>query len=335
MAGTQYERIMDWTTAGRARLVDERGDEIRALLTFAFRRDYDSYQLKSFGFRGDDPFTEAVEWSIQRFATVELHPDKCTPTFRLFTQPRFWLAQKVGRSGYLRLKHAQNGPKPSDPAELERAGHPTPDNAPTHAAVTTASPERMGEAGKRLSETLRQLAARTCADLVDYWLIATFKWRARWLGWTDTAVVENAPPKKKTRSFYKHDAQFRFQCLHWALIEEGNTSAPALVVRESMFRPCVNEPPYRQADDIVASLLPLSTVTGPRTIGKLRRAGLAKLLLRLAGRAETPADETGKIEHTVLRLSLSPTTVHALDLERHQGLSERLRALKPSLEEEP
>jgi len=320
MGRRQYEPIKDWSRAGRVRLVEERGDELRALLRLGFAAFYDGQDLAPFGFHGDDPVGDAVEWSIQRFCTADLDPTRCTPTFRLFTEARFWLAQKVGRKAYLRIMSTRAAAHRADPSASTANEDPEP----------RIAPEVLDDLRSRLGRTLQQLAARTCADLVGYWLRGMRRLLAEWFGWQGDGEVETAAPSKKKHSFHVHDALFRFQCLHGALVPETGAPIPLVAVRESMFRACENRPPYRQPDEAVAPFLPGGSVTGPRSIGKLRRAGLADLLGKLLDRLARPAfDVREELEGVLLRRSLSSTTVHALDLERRPDLLDRMRNLPP------
>jgi len=321
MGDPHYESIVDWSHEGRARLVEQRGDEIRALLRLAFGIFCDRRALEPFGFRGEDPIDEAVEWSVARFATGELDPERCTPTFRIFTEVRFWLAQKVGTIAYSRIMRTR--------AEIQHADPPEPSREPND--EPGRSHEVLDAMHRRLARTLQQLAARTCADLVGYWLGGTRRLRSAWFGWSATIELDNANASKKQRSFHAHDAMFRYQCLHQGLIPDADGSPPTVAARESMFRSCENRPPYRRPDEEVALLLPAARVTGPRSVGKLRRAGLAAILGQLFAFFERDAkDEQEALERVFLRTSLSATTIHALDLERRDDLLTRVKSLPPA-----
>ena len=317
MADRSYERIRDWSRDGRARLVEERGDEIRALLAVAFTTFFERHELGPFGFHDDEPMAQAVAWSVDRFRTADLDPRRLgEASFRIFTQPAFWLSQKVTVAGYRRVIRTPAGPPRTEPAAEE----------PSDSSPGTSLALR--EFGAGIARSLRQLAARTCADLVGYWLRATGRVRADWFGWTGDGEIASPAPSKKKRSFHAHDALFRFQCLHHALVDDGSAGAPTIAVRESMFRSCNNRPPYRRPDPEVAPLLPAGSVTGPRSVGMHRRAGLAVLVVRLVQRLELPAgSEHAGLERAFLRRSLSATTIHALDLERRPDVAERLAAL--------
>lgn len=188
-------------------------------------------------------------------------------------------------------------------------------------------------------ETLRELRHRTCASLVGHWLRGTARVRARYLGWpAEAGEQEEAPAhvSKKARSFHTHDAQFRFQCLQAQLVTDGEASPGLIAVRESMFAPCEDRPPYRRPDSDVARHLPTALLTGPRAVGMLRREGLGVLLARLATQLETrwrdlSSTARDRLELLFLRSALAPTTVHALDLDRRGDVVERIRAL-PAME---
>lgn len=321
MGDQHYESIVDWSREGRSRLVEQRGDEIRALLRSAFRSFYEGRELEPFGFRSEDPVDEAVEWSVARFATGELDPERCTPTFRVFTEVRFWLAQKVGAMAYRRIMQTR--------AEVQHAELPVPSREPN--VEHGRSSEVLDAMQRRLARTLHQLAAHTCADLVGYWLGGTRRLRSDWFGWNVTSEIENESASKKQRSFHAHDAMFRYQCLQQGLIPDADGSDPTVAVRESMFRPCANRPPYRRPDEEVALLLPAARVTGPRSVGKLRRAGLAAILGQLFAFIDRAANDEWEImERVLLRKSLSATTIHALDLERRDDLLKRVKSLPPA-----
>jgi hypothetical protein len=97
-----YESIEDFGVEARTRLVDTRGDEIRLLLDSAFSDFVDAepdVSLAAFGFHGDDPIVDAVRWAMDRFASADLDVSRIHPgsrSFRIFTEVRFWLAQKAG-----------------------------------------------------------------------------------------------------------------------------------------------------------------------------------------------------------------------------------------------
>jgi hypothetical protein len=323
MGDPHYESIVDWSHKGRACLIQQRGDEIRALLRLAFGSFCERRALEPFGFRSEDPLDEAVEWSVARFATGELDPERCTPTFRIFTEVRFWLAQKVGTRAYIRIMRTRVEARYADPPEVQREPNDEPGR----------SYEVLNAMHRRLARTLQHLAARTCSDLVGYWLGGTRRLRSAWFGWTATIEIEieNASASKKQRSFHVHDALFRYQCLHQGLVPDADGSAPTVAVRESMFRSCENQRPYRRPDEEVAPLLPAAHITGPRSVGKLRRAGLAAILGRLFALFDGDAKgEQETLERVFLRTSLSATTVHALDLERRDDLLTRVKSLPPA-----
>jgi len=50
-----------------------------------------------------------------RFTTGELDPERCTPTFRIFTEVRFWLAYKVGATAYIWIMRTRAEVQHADP----------------------------------------------------------------------------------------------------------------------------------------------------------------------------------------------------------------------------
>lgn len=225
MAKTQiYDPIEDWSPEGRRRLVETRGDEIRALLDLAFTDFVDSQGvgLSAYGFYQDDPVGEAVEWAMDRFMAAELDPSRLHPgsrSFRLFTEARFWLHQKVGRNGYARIQSGSVGAYAQYAKDDEQQGV-EPESALAH--------EKVEAFGKRLAITLRTLRHNTCADLVGFWLGATKTLRREWFGWRELGEIskEVSGLSKKQRSFYGHDAMFRFLCFLHELVPPTETHRP-------------------------------------------------------------------------------------------------------------
>lgn len=309
-----FEAIVDWSPEGRRRLVEERGLEIRLLLDQAFSDYADQRELGWYGFRDRDPVAEAVEWALERFATIpEVDPAKLARGLRgfgLFVCAKWWLAQKVGKIGY----QARSALTISDIRGIE-----------VGAEVDSAAPILDGFA-QRLSGTLKELRDRTCDDLVGFWLEATEPWRRDWFGWRESAASSVGDGlSSKTRSFRAHDATFRFALLFRdGLVDQ---SPPHEVVTATMLSPCANEAPYRVPDREVAKVM-AARVSGPREVGQLRKAGTAALVLGLCALlARRPEEPVAHLEWTILRRSISPTTLHALDIEGTPGLGEAVTAL--------
>ena len=81
----EFAPIADWSPEGRRRLVEERGSEIRLELDETFSAYADQRELGWYGFRGTDPVDDAVEWALERFATLpELDPARLAPSLRGF-----------------------------------------------------------------------------------------------------------------------------------------------------------------------------------------------------------------------------------------------------------
>ncbi len=325
-----YDPIDDWTPEGRIRLVAARGDEIRALLDLAFTEFVETHEvgLSSFGFRGDDPVGEAVEWSMKRFVDADINPAHLHPgsrSLRLFTEARFWLHQKVGREGYGRLLAAPRSPE----VPREEAHDGGEEGGPDLSAIEAF--------GKTLALTLRTLGQRTCADLIGFWLEATRTLRREWFGWRDRGEVsgKGAALSKKTRSFYGHDAMFRFLCfLHDLVPPEPEELADRALLLTTL-SPCENTPPYRVPDGAVLPLLARLGVQGPREVAHLRKEGAKQCMRRCAERAFPRALATAAemLAAELTRQSLGPTTLHALGIEDDIPLREQIGALsKPSAE---
>lgn len=322
-----YLAISDWSTPGRAALLAGYEEEARALLDHAFTDFADSHGLAPFGFRGDDPVAEATEWCLERFRSAALSAEQipsAVQSFRIFTQVRFWLCQKVGRENYQRILGRETAARGAAASERESAGGP--------------SRALLNDCLARLAHTLRALHRRTCSDLVTYWLQGTAALRREWFGWRDPAAPALAVLSKKEKSYYVYHALFRFQCLYHQLLDEDQDTA-AVVAKRAFFCPCGNHPPYRCPDSEVAQVLPAESA-GRWALARLRRAGAAALLRRLLQRGAQPGLATAdRLDWVLLRRSLCATTLHALDLEAEEDLKMQLRLLPEEdivfTEEEP
>lgn len=316
-----YESIEDWSVDGRRRLADARGDEIRRLLDDGFTALLDAERdvsLAAFGFRGDDPVVEAIEWSIDCFATREIDPSKLTPgsrSFRLFTEARFWLAQKAGKQGYRSILAATRAPHRRSHDEARTAAQPISEDV-AHAF------------GAELAAALPGFHARTCADIVGFWLEGTKRVRRVWFSWEDSGELsdEAAVLSKKQRSFYAHDAMFRFLWCFCRLIPASQDESAERALELTCLSGCPNEPPYRVPDRLVVITLGLR---GSREVSRLRKDGarhfLNACLDRVAhNRMFVPRD---RFAVALTRKSLGPTTLHALGIEDDAALRARLAAV--------
>ena len=179
-----YELIEDFSAAARRQLVEARGDEIRLLLDSAFSDFVDAQpgvSLAAFGFRGDDPIAEAVSWAMDWFASTDLDMYRIhgrSRSFRIFTEVRFWLAQKAGRKGYSSLVGAP------------RLVQPDPEDTRTEAGAEANATSAFGD---ELAGTLPGFRDRTCADLVGFWLAGTKRLRRDWFGWRARAKPPTLP----------------------------------------------------------------------------------------------------------------------------------------------
>jgi hypothetical protein len=313
-----YEPILDFDVGARRRLVEARRDEILLLLDRAFSDFVDAepdVSLAAFGFRGDDPVAEVVAWAVERFASASLDPAQLHPrsrSFRLFTEVRFWLAQKVGRQAY---DHIINAGRRS---ETSRAA-PADDEV---AGATTAALEF----GAALAGEMPAFRDRTCADLVGFWLVGTKRLRRDWFGWREAGDVseEAASLSKKQRSLYAHDAMFRFLCCLHRLVPAASDARAEFVYELAALSGCPNAPPYRVAD---RAILPrIAGVAGPRVIARLRKEGAHRLVDACLVRAARVGAASAR-DHLMAmftRSSLGPTTLHALDLDGDEALRARV-----------
>lgn len=313
-----YKDITDWSTNGRARLVREHETEIRLLLDCAFTDFAEVHALAPFGFDANDPVSQAVEWSLARFQTMDLDANRlrqASRSFRLFTEARFWLAQKVGSVGYRRIIASQAAEQASELEPVDLKG----------SLVSSALLEAFLD---RLAGSLRQLFECTCSDIVFYWLHGTEKLRSSWFGWCSEPLPDRLLRSKKQRSLHVHDALFRFQVLHQRVLRQVDDEDMALLAASLAYlRGCANESPYRKSDAEVSRELEQRGHPKPTSVRRLREGGLSTLLSRLISRAEEGAQEPAEADQMLLANSLALTTLHALDLEGVSALRESLLQL--------
>ncbi|MCY1031458.1 hypothetical protein OV207_08325 [Corallococcus sp. BB11-1] len=312
----RYPEIDDLSKEGRARLVMAHRPVLAEMLRHSLELVAEPYGIEtlldSFGF---STVEEAVDWILDAFIEREFDWARLPANWRLFTRPRFWLAQRAGVLGFRR--------KMAEMEALRRRGQQLPENPPALSEGAAEEPSVEDELEQRrmrerLIATLRQLRDRTCASLVLWWLRATDGLRA---GWFDPPVppvgAENL--SKKSRSLFAHDALFRFQCIHQQLIQEAPARDMAQqLVREWLFRPCADVPPYRQSDAELARALPEGTPRPLRTIQQLRREGVAALIDRLIEAASVPPagkEEEALFEWILLKHSVARTTLTVFKLD--------------------
>lgn len=335
MRAEAYDPIDDWSREGRWLLVETRGDEIRALLDLAFSGfiDDEPTGLSAFGFHGDDPVSQAVEWAIDRFLASDLDPGKLHPgsrSLRLFTEVRFWLSQKVGRQGYTRILAAASSPEALRVETIAAGEEQDNERSDTiHAA--------MAALGRKLSRTLSSLNSRTCADIVGFWLEGTKALRCRWFGWRDRGEISEGGMRlsKKQRSFYAHDAMFRFLCCFHDLVPIDSDALATRTLELTTLSPCENVPPYRVLDRDVAPRLVAFGVKGPREVARLRKEGACACVRRCLERAASGESESvgERLSGELTRRSLGPTTLHALGIEDDVALREQMDAVCKPMED--
>lgn len=338
-----YPVIEDWSVEGRRALIEREAPRIRALLDQAFTDFCDDYELSRWGFRGDDAVAEAVEWCVERFcAEKPIDPEKLeagSRSFRLFTQPDWWLAQKATSRGHRARKAVP---------VLDRAAHSSgchdPDGGDVGPADRGPGSEGRGSSGRadagrraedrvadaldakrfpeRLRSTLRSLFARAAADLVSFWLIGTEAWRARTFGWSDPIPEPQVEANGKALSFRVHDALFRFQCIFLDLLEPGSESRRVVIA--TMFSGAPNEPPYRKADREVLRTLDGVEASGVRAVTRLRKDGSGELLLAILARVRRFPQ--GDHARDLGAESISKTTLWALEIADRSDLREAVES---------
>ena len=326
VAEMEYQIISHWTQEARARLVAEQGDEIRLLLDEAFFQFADSHGLAAFGFRQSDPIHEAVEWTVERFSHGNLKPEKIQDrSFRLFTKPSFWLAQKVGLQAYKCRMAELNGGLDYQIKQTLYFEHFAAQREGRSAEVV------LKQVGQKLAGALRVLRRRTCADLVGFWLRGTESLRKRLFGWKDSGSI-SPDGEKRSRSqktSHRYDALFRYFSIFHQLINKRSVTQEDRASLLGLFTPCENTPPYRNPDEAIAAELGLK---GGRQAAQARKKGTTALLARCLERVERePATEEEHLYHLFALGSFRTSTAGALKVT-DTDLKERLKRL-PTKEE--
>ena len=331
MHSAKMIRIDDWTPEARRTLLAAHEDAIRATLEAAFTEYADEHDLAPFGYHADDPVLEAVDDCVQRFASDRtIHPSRLDPedrSFRLFTRPKWWLAQKVGAQAYRRIR-GQRPQATGDAIEHVEAGHTRrrPDFGPPLDAFKS-----------RLASTLRELSSRTCHDVVLFWLTATAKLRTAWFGAgpalpPEPAALHGASPK--TRSFRLHGALFRFAVVHVGDFVSRESEATGRALAATLLSPCLNAPPYRVPDSTVALEWTASGVpSSEREVSELRKRGSGRELHALLSKlASTPDDVQARFDWIIVHSACTPTTLHALGIAGRGDLPSLIKQIR-SLDE--
>lgn len=298
-AEPRFRVIDDWSLAARAELATGDGDQIRALLDASFSTllDERDVSLARYGFnKTDDPVSEAVSWCMDRFATGDLDPAQIDPqhhSFRLFTQPGFWLAQKVGARAHAAIRHEQRRRVEVD----ERIDAASSDDAAEDARQSVSTLE------SDAVRTLPRLHASTCANMVTFWLQGTVKIRGEWFGW---AVEAPDPPVASASEASKRmaDALFRFLVLFWEMLAGPDRALSVQVCEASCFSPCKNAAPYW--NDPSEAARPLGVVAASDA-KRLRKDGVVALLGACVDRAHDPGTERGT--HPRLRAAFTRRTL--------------------------
>lgn len=323
--------ITDWSQPGRASLVQEHREVLALLLHQSLAQVAKPYGeqnlLDAFRFATLD---DAVDWCLERFATGNLEPRNLSRSWRLFTQARFWLSQREGVAGFKRKMQQLEAARRQDATRSESS-------EPGVEPVLDLDVQRFKE---RLAHTLSELRDRTCADLVTWWLRATEALRSHWFELPEPEPAHE-PQTKKDRSVRAHDALFRFACLFRKLILHEKEAVPSrLAVREWLFSPCRNAPPYRRTEEEIAAALPQRVPKEKRAIQRLRREGVSHLLHQLLSGLEVPVEPleaVARIEWQFLRESVTRTTLVAFDMDegRSPELERRIEALPPVARRHP
>jgi hypothetical protein len=329
-----YEPITDWSREGRAALYSRHRWEIEKLLWDAWESFASDYDLSRFFGKctGDEnEIDRATAWCITRFVSGDLDPAMLTDrSFRLFTHPRFWIAQKVGAEN-LKAVLARSRIDYEQPSDGHDGSSVPPwDRPQAHGQMPVDCTPNSPSLGidvqafcDRLGDTLAVLHRRTCHCIVFYWLHGTEDLREI-LGWyLPVGIPPNTPGRsRKDQSFHSHDAMFRFVCLFAELVPEDSPPASLRVAVLAMFTSCPDKRPYRNEDSDIHARDP-SLASSPRAVGKLRQEGCAELLDRALSLLERGPRLGEVLAVWFMRQSLSKTTVYALGLKERLDLRDR------------
>lgn len=323
-----HEPIIDWSREGRARLVQEQGDRMRALLEEAFETFLDDrgVGLAAFRFRTDDPVAEAVEWCVERFQSADIDPDQLhhgSSSWRLFTEVSFWLSQRETAAGYRRaLAHRKEG------SDVEEA--PSTDESPETVATRDIDARRVRE---RIIDGVSALRDTCCAALVGWWLIGSARQRRVWFANDDlvdewnAALTADHGRTSKERSFHIADALFRYLALFAGLVRrDGDESHRACV--QTWFDRCHDEPPYEAPRAAVRAAL---GGLPSRQMTTLRHDGVTTLIRRCVALTDRSWLEVDPLVNALSQSSLRLSLLHRFKIE-DDDLEARIRSLKGASE---
>lgn len=301
--------IEDWSLEGRRAFVEEHRWQIANALDKAFTtflEDNPVASLTEYGFgRDGDPITEAVEFCIDRFENGDIDESKIYPAHRgciLFTRVSFWLAQKVGKQAYKRIRDART----------------TRDNALDYEHVVvdedTPSAEESFETGVfsgRIAEVMPEFHERVGMDMLGAWLVGSAAMRRELFGWSDVSVTPSRWSSKE-RSFFIADALFRFLDVFFKEFEPAGELSTAHVAYDLCTRaPFDDAKNYRRLDATVGAELDL----GSREVTRARKGMVVELLRSRVD--ELAGDAIGFLEKLLIRSSLKRSIlhVHRIDLK--------------------
>jgi len=307
MAEVRYELIEDWSREARAKLVEARGNEIRLLLDEAFQRFFERPErsLAEFFPHGDDPFIEAVEWVVDRFVRMDLDPTRLNAgsgSFRLFTEVKFWLSQRLGEQGYKAWKGRTEA--------LRRAPMERIDREPADAGLE--ADVRHGDFHDRVAAALRALGRRTCPDLVMYWLVGTRRFCEDWFGLSGEGELSNTVPAAR-KSKIVADALFRYIALYTNVVDD-ESGGHTCVCQLTLFDGCPNSPPYRAKADLVIRRLRLQNT---KVFQRQLKAGVTVLAGSLVEQALVRSEDADEPPDVLLvRACLKGSLRHVYRIEQ-------------------
>ena len=300
--------IEDWSLEGRRAFIEEHRWSITFALDEAFTaflEDNPVASLTEYGFgRDGDPITEAVEFCIDRFENGDIDESKIYPAHRgciLFTRVEFWLAQKVGKQAYKRIRAERIAHANTMDHEHEAV------DEDTHSAGEMFANKEFTE---RLFAVMPLFVERVGRDMLGAWLVGTAGMRGALFGWDDMPPTPRHWSKKK-RSVLIADALFRLLDVYFEDLEPVDK----LCMDRAAYELCTRAPfddstNYRRSDRSVSDAF----ARGVREITRARKRAVVALSRKRLD--DLGGDDLSFWEQVLIRSSLRRSIVEAHRLDR-------------------
>lgn len=300
--------IEDWSLEGRRAFVEEHRWSIINALDEAFMTFLDGdvfANLEDFGFgKSRDPIKEAVDFCLERFENGDIDESKIYPAHRgcvLFTRVEFWLAQKVGKQAYKRIRAERIAHANTLVYEHEAVDKDTPSAGELFANR---------EFTERLFAVMPVFVERVGRDMLGAWLVGTAGMRGALFGWGD---VPQTPPhwSDKKRSVLIADALFRLLDVYFKDLEPVDDLSMDRAAYELCTRaPFDDSTNYRRSDRSVGDVL----ARGVREITRARKRAVVALSRKRLD--DLGGDNLSFWEQVLIRSSLRRSIVEAHRLDR-------------------